>query len=194
MGVSGTSDTAILAAWAAHGVVTLWGQSSTKSAPVHAALQIANLVEPLSVGSHSISRLPSGAPRLTSSTELHVSWSRAPGLWAATLGACPVGVDIERTRLRPMSLGLHARVFCSSVELELLGSCHAREHEDVLLTIWSLKEAICKARGHGVASVFREWTVWPPSRSSAPGISATHTSYIAGRAVLNIALGRVLPP
>ncbi len=76
---------------------------------------------------------------------LHLSLSHSRDLIGIALSTVPVGLDIEWPRPRT-SVDLASRVF-STKEAAWLDTLPATERQDAFYTLWTLKEAACKAVG-----------------------------------------------
>lgn len=76
---------------------------------------------------------------------LHLSLSHCREQIGIALSAAPVGLDIEWPRPRA-SVELAARVFTAK-EAAWLDTLSAPERQDAFYTLWTLKEAACKAVG-----------------------------------------------
>lgn len=76
---------------------------------------------------------------------LHLSLSHSRDLIGIALSTVPVGLDIEWPRPRT-SVDLASRVF-SAKEAAWLDTLPAAERQDAFYTLWTLKEAACKAVG-----------------------------------------------
>lgn len=76
---------------------------------------------------------------------LHLSLSHCRDLIGIALSSVPIGLDIEWPRPRT-SVGLASRVF-SPAEAARLDALPAAERQDAFYTLWTLKEAACKAAG-----------------------------------------------
>lgn len=74
---------------------------------------------------------------------LHLSLSHCRDLIGVALSTAPVGLDIEWPRPRT-SVDLASRVY-SPVEAARLDALPAAERQDAFYTLWTLKEAACKA-------------------------------------------------
>ena len=76
---------------------------------------------------------------------MHLSLSHSRDLIGVALSTAPVGLDLEWPRPRT-SVDLAARVF-SAQEAAWLDTLPAAERLDAFYTLWTLKEAACKAVG-----------------------------------------------
>lgn len=76
---------------------------------------------------------------------LHLSLSHSRDLIGVALSTAPVGLDLEWPRPRT-SVDLAGRVF-SAQEAAWLDTLPAAERLDAFYTLWTLKEAACKAVG-----------------------------------------------
>ena len=76
---------------------------------------------------------------------LHLSLSHCRDLIGIALATVRIGLDIEWPRPR-LSVDLASRVF-SMEEAERLDTLSASERQDAFYTLWTLKEAACKAAG-----------------------------------------------
>ena len=82
---------------------------------------------------------------------LDFNWSHSGdhALIAVARGITP-GVDIERQRPRPKALEIAQRFF-SDDEIAVLASAAPERRGGVFLDIWTAKEALLKAHGHGLS-------------------------------------------
>jgi phosphopantetheinyl transferase len=103
-----------------------------------------------------------GGPRYTAS-DLHLNLSHSGGLLVAALAPLPVGVDLERPRERAL---VHeaARIFCPE-EARALDELPEIERLAGFYTLWTLKEAACKAAG---------LTVWDSLRRACFDLKGGH--------------------
>jgi len=74
---------------------------------------------------------------------VHLNLSHSGGLAAATVSTRPVGVDLERLRMRP-SVQQAARVF-TPAEGTRVDALPEAERLEAFYILWTLKEAACKA-------------------------------------------------
>ena len=93
----------------------------------------------------------SGKPQVASAAPLFVSWSHS-GDWLLAFAAIagPVGCDIERHRPRPRLDALIARSFAAA-EVATLLALPDEPKTRAFYALWTLKEAILKADGVGIA-------------------------------------------
>lgn len=106
-------------------------------------------IDPYSVDLH---RSENGRPVLASppsALQFSASHSGDALLLGFALGAC-IGVDIESPRPRPHVLELARRYFTAR-EAEALAAMPRAEQEDAFYRLWTAKEALLKATGHGLA-------------------------------------------
>ncbi len=100
----------------------------------------------LSIGEH-------GRPGLAASHDatLGFNWSHSGdhALIAVGRGVTP-GVDVERKRPRPRALDI-ARRFFSADETAALSALPATDIDSAFLQLWTAKEAVLKAVGHGLS-------------------------------------------
>ena len=82
---------------------------------------------------------------------LRISLSHADGIALCAVAAgVPVGADVEsRRNVGPDPVGVAATI-CSSRERETLVALPPAERVDRFLELWTMKEAIAKAAGHGL--------------------------------------------
>lgn len=86
-----------------------------------------------------------GRPYLKHHPQLHCSLAHSSGWGVGAVALEPVGVDIERVRPRSRELLAH---ISNAAEIDLIA--HASPSDpDVLVTIWTLKEAVLKGIGVG---------------------------------------------
>jgi 4'-phosphopantetheinyl transferase len=76
---------------------------------------------------------------------VHVNLSHSSSLAAAVISSRPVGVDLERLRMRP-SVQQVARVF-TPAEGARVDALPEAERLEAFYILWTLKEAACKAAG-----------------------------------------------
>lgn len=80
--------------------------------------------------------------------EFNVSHTR--GLAMCAVATCgPLGVDVERERRVENHLGIARRVFAPA-EMEQLELLPAERRDEAFLKLWTLREALVKARGVGL--------------------------------------------
>ncbi|MEU8622510.1 4'-phosphopantetheinyl transferase superfamily protein [Streptomyces sp. NPDC048623] len=93
-----------------------------------------------------------GRPRLTGpAAGLHVSVSHSPGARAVALSThAPVGVDVET--VRPLPALRMARRWLSPADADWLGRLPRPDRDRAFYWLWTQKEAVGKARGHGLAA------------------------------------------
>ncbi|MFD3991543.1 4'-phosphopantetheinyl transferase family protein [Streptomyces sp. NPDC058548] len=121
---------------------------------------------------------PGGRPRLTGpAARLHVSVSHSPGARAVALAGTPVGVDIETVRPLP-ALAL-ARRWLAPADADWLGRLPAADRVPAFYWLWTQKEAVGKAHGHGLAHGGLTQPLphpphWPPPSAAdrTPALSA----------------------
>ncbi|PWJ66560.1 4'-phosphopantetheinyl transferase superfamily protein [Rathayibacter iranicus NCPPB 2253 = VKM Ac-1602] len=183
------STRGVRAIWREMGFVAVWGRSGADAEPRSMALALAGLLPVATSGRLSLARLATGAPVVRGTSALTVSFSRAPGMWAFALGRQPIGVDIERERQRPMESATHGGVFCSRGEIAAVEALPPHVRGTALLSIWALKEAAAKARGHGLSSDFPTWTAWPTERATIPRIDRSFARDLTPSTVVAVAVG-----
>lgn len=98
---------------------------------------------------------------------LAFNWSHSGdhALLAIARGIVP-GIDLERLRPRPRAMDIARRYFCVE-ETEALAALGPQQRDDAFLSLWTAKEAVLKATGHGIAYGLDrlQFTVLPaPSR------------------------------
>ncbi|MWV29481.1 4'-phosphopantetheinyl transferase superfamily protein [Rathayibacter iranicus NCPPB 2253 = VKM Ac-1602] len=98
-------------------------------------------------------------------------------------------MDIERERQRPMESATHGGVFCSRGEIAAVEALPPHVRGTALLSIWALKEAAAKARGHGLSSDFPTWTAWPTERATIPRIDRSFARDLTPSTVVAVAVG-----
>lgn len=106
-------------------------------------------IDPYSV---DLQRRETGRPVLASPlSDLRFSASHSGDalLLGFMRGDC-IGVDIESLKPRPLALEL-ARRFFTAHEAAALNAMPAAEREDAFYRLWTAKEALLKAIGHGLA-------------------------------------------
>jgi 4'-phosphopantetheinyl transferase len=96
---------------------------------------------------------PHGRPQIDSRDRsgLDFNWSHsgAHALIAIARGIAP-GIDLERRRPRPRALPI-ARRFFDSDEAESLAALPEEARATAFLELWTAKEAVLKAHGHGIS-------------------------------------------
>jgi 4'-phosphopantetheinyl transferase len=96
---------------------------------------------------------PHGRPQVASpsGTSLDFNWSHSGehALIAVARGIAP-GIDLERRRPRPRALPI-ARRFFDSEEADALDSLPEEARAAAFLELWTAKEAVLKAHGHGIS-------------------------------------------
>jgi 4'-phosphopantetheinyl transferase len=93
-----------------------------------------------------------GRPALAAPHDsLAFNWSHSGdrALLAIARGVVP-GIDLERWRPRPRALEIAQRFFCAE-EAMALAMLDAERRTDAFLELWTAKEAVLKALGHGIA-------------------------------------------
>ena len=94
-----------------------------------------------------------GRPQLDTShaSPLDFNWSHSGdhALIAVARGIAP-GIDLERRRPRPRAL-LLARRFFDNDEAESLAALPEEDRATAFLELWTAKEAVLKAHGHGIS-------------------------------------------
>ncbi|MFD4529433.1 4'-phosphopantetheinyl transferase family protein [Streptomyces sp. NPDC058470] len=108
-----------------------------------------------------------GRPRLTGpASDLHVSVSHSPGARAVALSPhAPVGVDVET--VRPLPALRMARRWFAPADADWLAGLPRPERVRAFYWLWTQKEAVGKARGHGLAAggltqCLQAPAHWPP--------------------------------
>ncbi|TVZ85399.1 4'-phosphopantetheinyl transferase superfamily protein [Streptomyces sp. BK340] len=194
-----------------------WGPApeGDERAATHAAL-VASAAELTGSPAHLIrvAHDPGGRPRLTGpAAGVQVSLSHAAGVFAVALsrGPAALGVDIEP--VRPLPAAALARRWLGDTPADWIAGLPRHERDEAFLVLWTRKEAIGKALGHGLrrGGLTRPVAVptdWPPARPPGrrlpfpPGTgtgSDTVTTVVtptgSTRAVLSIAVsGRPAAP
>lgn len=96
---------------------------------------------------------PHGRPQVDSRYDsgLDFNWSHSGdyALIAVARGIAP-GIDLERRRPRPRALPI-ARRFFDSDEAESLAALPEEARAAAFLELWTAKEAVLKAHGHGIS-------------------------------------------
>ncbi|MGW2305558.1 4'-phosphopantetheinyl transferase family protein [Streptomyces sp. NPDC001809] len=121
---------------------------------------------------------PGGRPRLTGdAARLHVSVSHSPGARAVALARTPVGVDIET--VRPLPALAMARRWLAPADADWVARLPAADRVPAFYWLWTQKEAVGKARGHGLArggltQPLPHPAHWPPppAADTPPALSA----------------------
>ena len=86
----------------------------------------------------------------------------------AILYGAPVGIDAEDIR-RPINVGEMAARWFSPAERQLLGQLPETRQTEMFFRIWTLKEAIVKATGHGLRIEPQLFAVEPERRHATIG-------------------------
>ncbi|MEW1750590.1 4'-phosphopantetheinyl transferase family protein [Streptomyces angustmyceticus] len=136
-------------------VTVVWGElpPGQEREATHAALLRA-AAELTGAPAHRIrlDHAPDGGPRLTGpASGLRVSVSHTRGAGAVALSRHrPVGVDIET--IRPIAAGPLARRWFDAACADWVARSPRNDGVRAFLWLWTQKEAIGKARGHGLAA------------------------------------------
>ncbi|MFH8768867.1 4'-phosphopantetheinyl transferase family protein [Streptomyces sp. NPDC017958] len=194
-----------------------WGPApeGDERAATHAAL-VASAAELTGGPAHLIrvAHDPAGRPRLTGpAAGVQVSLSHAPGVFAVALshGPAALGVDIEI--VRPLPAVALARRWLGDTPADWIAGLPRHERDEAFLALWTRKEAIGKALGHGLrrggltrpVAVPTDWPATRPSgrRLQFPSdsdldpdtVTAVVTPAGSTRAVLSVAVsGRPADP
>ncbi|MDX2547086.1 4'-phosphopantetheinyl transferase family protein [Streptomyces sp. WI04-05B] len=142
---------------------------------------------------------PGGRPRLTGpAADLKVSLSHAGGVSAVALGRGPAELGIDIEPLRPLPAAALARRWLDVAAAEWLTALPEHQHPEAFLTLWTRKEALGKARGHGLRAGGLHHpvplpTLWPPTARlhlpPRPGAPTTTVAMVGTtRAVVSVAL------
>ena len=92
-----------------------------------------------------------GRPELATANGLSFNWSHCEDLAVVAIARDIVpGIDLERLRARPRALDIARRYFAAD-EIEMLASVSEDARHEVFLRLWTAKEAVLKALGHGIA-------------------------------------------
>lgn len=185
-------------------LTVLWGRApegderrATHAALVAAAARLTGQPADLIRLEHE----PGGRPRLTGpAAGLKVSLSHAEGVTAVALGRGPaeLGVDIEP--MRPLPAVDLARRWLDGAAAAWLTALPAHQHPEAFLTLWTRKEALGKAHGHGLrrGGLHRPVPLpenWPPPGHlclpARPGTTTTTLITVGTtRAVVSVATAR----
>ena len=103
-----------------------------------------------------------GGPRYAAA-DVHLNLSHSGGLLVVALAPLPVGVDLERPRERAV-VREAARIFCPE-EAQALEVLPESGRLESFYTLWTLKEAACKAAG---------LTVWDGLRRACFDLEGRH--------------------
>jgi len=92
-----------------------------------------------------------GRPELVSANGLSFNWSHCDdrAVVAIARGIVP-GIDLERLRPRPRALDIARRYFAAD-EIDMLEALSEDARDEAFLRLWTAKEAVLKALGHGIA-------------------------------------------
>lgn len=134
-------------------VTVLWGPvaSGERRAARTTLLRAAAELSGSPLHSIGIDYEAGGRPRLTGpAAGLHVSVSHSPGVRAVALSThAPVGVDVET--VRPLPALRMARRWFAPADADWLTRLPEPEQVRAFYWLWTQKEAVGKARGHGLA-------------------------------------------
>jgi 4'-phosphopantetheinyl transferase len=99
---------------------------------------------------------PRGKPFLPTGSALHFNFAHCEDLAVLAMTRRPnVGVDLER--VRPVEGALEmAAFFCSPDEYAQFQSVPALEKETAFFRLWTRKEALLKATGHGIGDALNK--------------------------------------
>ncbi len=92
-----------------------------------------------------------GKPYLAEHPEWQFSLSHSGGWAVCALSDAPIGVDVEQYRSLSY-LSLAKRHFTPN-EIEQIYRCEEREREAVFFRLWTEKESVLKATGHGLSAL-----------------------------------------
>jgi 4'-phosphopantetheinyl transferase len=105
-------------------------------------------------------RSQSGKPFYPSDPGFHFNLSHSGSIVALAVGATPVGVDVEQTRISRDSEAIAKRFFTAD-EQHWLASFNDAERERRFVALWSRKESLLKASGEGVAGGLNSFSAIP---------------------------------
>ncbi|MFF0274154.1 4'-phosphopantetheinyl transferase family protein [Streptomyces sp. NPDC094447] len=153
-------------------VTVLWGPvaSGERRAAHTTLLRAAAELTGIPLHRIGLAHDPGGRPRLTGdAARLHVSVSHSPGARAVALARTPVGVDIET--VRPLPALAMARRWLAPADADWVGRLPAADRVPAFYWLWTQKEAVGKARGHGLArggltQPLPHPAHWPPPRAA----------------------------
>ncbi|AYN39390.1 4'-phosphopantetheinyl transferase superfamily protein [Streptomyces dangxiongensis] len=194
-------------------MTVMWGEAARgdERRVTHAQL-IASAARMLRspAGRIQVAHEPGGRPRLTGPARgLRVSLSHGDGVGAVALGRGPAALGVDIEPVRPLPATALARRWLGDTPADWIAALPRHERDEAFLALWTRKEAVGKARGHGLrrGGLTRPVAVpadWPPTRPPGrrlpfPSGSDTVTTVVipAGRtrAVLSIAVsGRPAAP
>ena len=92
---------------------------------------------------------PSGKPCLRGLPDVHFNISHTKGLVACAMSQKPVGIDVERIKPYPKS------VLRKMTERERFYIQHAVNPDEAFMRVWTIKEAVIKRTGEGLAAFFK---------------------------------------
>jgi 4'-phosphopantetheinyl transferase len=90
---------------------------------------------------------------------LHVSVTHTPGLVACLIAPCVAGVDAEQVSPRVPYMRIAEQVFSPTELASLRCLDDEPQRTDRFFLLWSVKEALAKARGEGLAAPLQRITV-----------------------------------
>jgi 4'-phosphopantetheinyl transferase len=92
-----------------------------------------------------------GRPELVAANGLSFNWSHCDDRAVVAIARDIVpGIDLERLRPRPRALDIARRYFAAD-EIAMLEALQEDSRDEVFLRLWTAKEAVLKALGHGIA-------------------------------------------
>ncbi|MFF9088269.1 4'-phosphopantetheinyl transferase family protein [Streptomyces sp. NPDC014991] len=194
-------------------VTVLWGEAARgdERRATHARL-VATAARLLGspAGRIRVGHEPDGRPRLTGpASGLRVSLSHGEGVGAVALGRGPAALGVDIEIVRPLPATALARRWLGDTSADWIAALPRHERDEAFLTLWTRKEAIGKARGHGLrgggltrpVAVPADWPTGRPAgrRLPFPSGSNTVTTVVTPapsiRAVLSLAVdGRPAAP
>lgn len=125
-----------------------------------------------------------GKPRLAHPGAPAFNLSHTEGLALVAVARTPVGIDVERLRPLADALGL-ARRFLAPAEAAAVAAGGAAGRDAAFLRVWTRKEALLKASGHGLALDTRAIEVGSgpaphaPARAAVPEAGAFQVQSLA---------------
>ena len=93
--------------------------------------------------------VPSGKPFFHDLPDVHFNISHTGGLVVCAVGNIPIGIDAERIRPYPKS------VLRKMTDRERLYIQKSDRQDDAFMRVWTMKEAIIKLTGEGLAAFER---------------------------------------
>lgn len=94
-----------------------------------------------------------GKPSLKCGAGLHFSVSHTDGMTLIATGPTPIGVDVEKVGV--WNASVCRPPYFQPHDLERIAQCDAGARDLLCWSIWTCKEAVLKATGHGLRAIGR---------------------------------------